>query len=77
MSQGPITAAVAANVRAYAAKRKLTQAEIADGVTKAGVPMARHTVASICGGRRTEVSVDEAYAFARVFGVDLLDMVEA
>lgn len=76
MSQGPVTKVVSSNVRAFAAKRKLSQEQIAAGVTQAGVPMQRHTVASICGGRRGQISVDEAAAFAKVFNVDILDMVE-
>jgi hypothetical protein len=77
MSQGPVTAAVASNVRALSAKRKMTHEDVAVAMTKAGVPMKRHTIASICGGRRTEVSVEEATAFAKVFDVDLYDMVDA
>lgn len=76
MSQGPVTAIVSSNVRGYAAKNKVTQEEIADAMTANGVAMERHTVASICGGRRQSISVDETAAFAEVFGVDFWDMVE-
>jgi transcriptional regulator with XRE-family HTH domain len=76
MSQGELTAIVSSNVRGFAAKNKLSQEEIAEAMTELGVPMKRHTVASICGGRRGEISVDEAAAFARVFEVDILDMLE-
>lgn len=76
MSQGPVTAIVSSNVRAFAAKRKISQAEIADRMTESGIPMERHTIASICGGRRQAISVDEAAGFAEVFEVDFWDMVE-
>lgn len=76
MQQGPYTAIVSSNVRGFAAKSKLTQEEVAKEMTDLGVKMERHTVASICGGRRGSISVDELVAFAQVYEVDVLDMLE-
>lgn len=65
---------VAANVRALAAKRRMSHTEIAAQMGEEGVPMGVHTVRSIVGGRRDHVTVDEAAAFARVFGTDTFEM---
>ena len=65
---------VANNVRMYAAKRRLNHETLAAQMTAHGFPMKRAGIAAITGQRRQRISVDEAAAFARIFGVTLDDM---
>lgn len=68
---------VSNNVRMYAAKRRLTHADLAAHMTAQGFKMKRAGVSAITGHRRQRISVDETAAFARIFDVDFADMLNA
>lgn len=66
---GPLTANVAAQVKARRAWCGWSAADLAIRVTAAGVDWDRQVVAKLENGRRLAVSVDELDALARVFDV--------
>lgn len=60
---------VAVNVRVLRRARGWSVQQLADKLTAAGTPVQRQALTKLENGRRRKVSVDELYAFARVFGV--------
>jgi len=72
-----LSTTVADNVRMYAAKRRLTHEALAAHMTAQGFPMKKAGIAAITGHRRQRISVDETAAFAKIFGVEFADMLDA
>lgn len=65
---GAITANVAAHIQARRKSRDWTAADVAEQMTKAGVPWDRQVVGKLENGRR-RLLVEELAALACVFGI--------
>lgn len=73
---------VARNVRRLRRARRWTSSDLASRMADVGCPLTQPMVANIetgrpdaAGRRRRDVSADELFAFARVFGVPVEDLV--
>lgn len=69
MDDHPYSATVARRVAALRRERGWSAQQLSERLEAVGCRMIRSTLANMENGRRDTVTVDELYAFARVFGV--------
>lgn len=72
--QEPVSAAFAQRIRAERQARGISQEQLARGITRAGYPIARHTLMEIEIGRKREAGVGLLVALSRVLRLPLEEL---